>query len=239
MVLAAGKGSRMGALSDTLPKPLTLVNGQTLLERLLAHIRRAGCDKTIVNVHHLPEKIETALAEEIEAGFVEISDERADLLETGGGVKKALPLLGSQPFFVLNGDALLVDAVDTPASLVRLREHWDNDKMDVLLLLTRREEALGYEGVGDFYAAETDETLTVEFRDSRPDAPYAYCGVQLVNPAVYEGMPEGTWSNREIFRKAAKTGRLRGLLIAGHWMHVGTPEAVVAAEHKLTEIGAE
>ncbi|MBL4838117.1 MAG: nucleotidyltransferase family protein [Kordiimonadaceae bacterium] len=240
MILAAGKGSRMGVQSATVPKPLTVVAGQTLLARLLHHLRAALCTQVVVNVHHLPEKIEAALEPEIETGYVTISDERSGLLETGGGVKKALPLLGADPFYVVNGDALWVDASADNAfgNLARLKALWDGAQMDVLLLLVKREDALGYEGVGDFFAEGNSDVLQVEFRNERPDAPYVFGGVQLVAPDAYTDMPEGSWSNREIFRAAAKKGRLRGLLIDGHWMHVGTMGAVAEAEQKLAEIGA-
>jgi MurNAc alpha-1-phosphate uridylyltransferase len=235
MILAAGLGTRMGQLSRTMPKPLVKVSGKSLLERLLAQARAAGVEKTIVNVHHLAEQIEDFLAAHPHADNIEISDERTELLETGGGVKKALPKLGEGPFFVMNGDALWVD--NAKSNLQRLRESFDPNLMDVLLLLAPTEQALGYDGVGDFFA-EAGAAQPIRFRDDAPRAPYMFAGVQLIDPALYQGTPAGPFSNREVFRKAASKGRLYGLPIEGHWMHVGTPEAIGAAEAKLAEIGA-
>ncbi len=237
MILAAGKGTRMGALSDTLPKPLTMVKGVSLMDRLFAHFTEASVEKIIVNVHHLADQMETALNEHITSGLVEISDERGDLLETGGGVRHALPYLGTAPFFVVNGDALWVDAAQS--NLTRLKEAWNSDEMDVLLLLVPRAEALGYEGVGDFFMENNQGVNPLQFRDDADSAPYVFGGVLLINPTLYDDTPEGAWSNRIVFRKAAAAGRLYGLEIDGHWMHVGTPEAITAAEEKLDVLGAD
>lgn len=244
MILAAGKGLRMGDLSDTRPKPLTEVLEITLLDRILVHLHIAEVKQVVVNVHHLADQIEDHLASEIAKGYVQISDERDGLLETGGGVKRALPLLGHSPFFVINGDALWVDRMEP--NLARLRDTWDADKMDVLLLLVARDEALGYEGVGDFLSSEaasgesreTDVPVPLAFRGDAPGAPYVFGGVQVIHPRLYDDMPGGVWSNREVFRKAAAAGRLYGLPIDGHWMHVGTKEAIAAAEKKLLAIRA-
>jgi MurNAc alpha-1-phosphate uridylyltransferase len=235
MILAAGLGTRMGAISQSTPKPLVEVAGISLMDRLLAHAKMAELERLIVNVHHLAEQMEAALEDEIAAGFVQISDERNTLLETGGGVKKALPLLGEDPFFVMNGDALWVDKAES--NLARLKAHWDASKMDALLMLVPTADALGYDGVGDFFA--DDDTLQpIRFRDDAASAPYMFGGVQIIDPSLYEGTPEGPFSNRAVFRKAAARGRLYGLAINGHWMHVGTPEAISAAEEKLAAIGA-
>jgi len=236
MILAAGLGTRMGDLSEHTPKPLTKVNGVCLLDRLLAHADAASLRQLVVNVHHLPEQIETHLADRIAAGTVQISDERDALLETGGGVKKALPLLGTEPFFVMNGDALWINAEKN--NLLRLRDAWDPAHMDALLLLVPREEALGYEGKGDFFAAPGG-VQPIRFRNTAPAAPYIFGGVQLLDPHLYDGMPTDAFSNREVYRQAVSRGRLYGLPIKGNWMHVGTPEAIAAAEEKLRAIGAD
>ncbi len=237
MVLAAGKGTRMGALSDVTPKPLVPVAGIPLLDRILAHLKAAGCEKAVVNVHHLADQIERHLAPHVAAGHVAISDERTMLLETGGGVKKALPLLGRAPIHVINSDALWVDGDE--GTLKRLADAFDPERMDVLLLLVPTEEALGYDGAGDFIpAGDAASPVPISFRGSAPSAPVMFGGIQVVKPALYDGMPEGKWSNVEIFRKAEAAGRLYGLLHTGHWMHVGTPEAIKAAEAKLAQLGA-
>ena len=137
----------------------------------------------------------------------------------------------------MNGDALWVDAAQS--NLTRLKEAWNSDEMDVLLLLVPRAEALGYEGVGDFFMENNQGVNPLQFRDDADSAPYVFGGVLLINPTLYDDTPEGAWSNRIVFRKAAAAGRLYGLEIDGHWMHVGTPEAITAAEEKLDVLGAD
>ncbi|MCK0069249.1 nucleotidyltransferase family protein [Kordiimonas laminariae] len=235
MILAAGKGTRMRELSEQMPKPMVLVNGISLVDRLLAHAEQAGIEKVIINVHHLAGMLEHHLAPYTSDGFVEVSDERGELLETGGGVKKALPKLGNEPFLVMNGDALWIDKDES--NIDRLAEHWNPEEMDVLLLLVPTDEALGYDGVGDFLGAG-EGAFSIEFLGEASTASNMYAGVQIVKPEMYEGTPDGAFSNVEIFRKAAQHGRLYGLVIDGSWMHVGTPEAVKEAEEKLKELGA-
>ncbi len=235
MILAAGKGTRMRELSEQMPKPMVLVNGISLVDRLLAHAEQAGIEKVIINVHHLAGMLEHHLAPYTSDGFVEVSDERGELLETGGGVKKALPKLGNEPFLVMNGDALWIDKDES--NIDRLAEHWNPEEMDVLLLLVPTDEALGYDGVGDFLGAG-EGAFSIEFLGEASTASNMYAGVQIVKPEMYEGTPDGAFSNVEIFRKAAQHGRLYGLVIDGAWMHVGTPEAVKEAEEKLKELGA-
>jgi len=236
MILAAGLGTRMGGLSDHTPKALTKVNGISLLDRLRRHTAGAGVRTLVVNVHHLADQIENHLKADIETGGVVISDERDGLLETGGGVKKALPHLGSDPFFVLNSDALWVDA--GASNLTRLKRAWNAEVMDALLLLVPTNQALGYEGVGDFFA-EPGGAQPIRFRDNAETAPFMFGGVQMLTPGLYKGAPDGAFSNREIYRKAASLGRLYGLPIEGHWMHVGTEPAIADAEAKLVSIGAD
>jgi len=232
MVLAAGKGTRMRALSDRLPKPLVPVAGRTLIDRILDHLGAAGIQKPVVNIHHLADLMEAHLE-----GRVLISDERAELLETGGGVKKALPLLGDDSVFVINSDALWTDGTKDSA-LKRLHDHYEPETMDVLLLLVAREDALGYDGKGDFLCDVTpDKAVPLTFRGDAPEAPVMFGGVMIVKPSLYRDMPDGAWSNLLIFKKAAAEGRLYGLLHDGAWMHVGTPEAIDAAEARLKALG--
>jgi len=234
MILAAGLGTRMGELSKQLPKPLVKVKGVSLIDRQIAHALKVGIQHFVVNVHHHARQMEHHLAAAARAGNLVFSDERDQLLETGGGVKKAIPLLGSQPFFVINGDALWVDS--NAPNLERLRTAWDASLMDILLLLVPTHEALGYDGVGDFFAAPGG-VQPIRFRDDAARAPYMYGGVQLVEPSLYDDMPEGPFSNREIFRKAFSRGRLYGLPIDGYWMHVGTKAAIGDTEARLTALG--
>ena len=236
MILAAGLGTRMGGLSNHTPKALTIVNGICLMDRLRAHMAAAGVTNLVVNVHHLAEQVEAHLQADIDAGQLVISDERGALLETGGGVKKALPLLGTEPFFVANSDALWVDR--DASNLNRLKSAWDPALMDALLLLVPKKEALGYEGVGDFFA-KPGGAQPIRFRGEADTAPFIFGGVQLLASAAYEDMPDGAFSNRQIYRKAASVGRLYGLPIEGHWMHVGTARAIADSEAKLASIGAD
>jgi len=236
MILAAGLGTRMGGLSVHTPKALTKVNGICLIDRLRTHAASAGVQKLVVNVHHLAKQVEAHLQQDIDAGTIAISDERRALLETGGGVKKALPLLGVDPFFVLNSDALWVDT--DVSNMLRLKTAWNAEVMDALLLLVPTEQALGYDGVGDFFA-KPGGVQPIQFRGDAGAAPYMFGGVQLLDPGLYSGMPQGAFSNREVYRKAAENGRLYGLPIEGHWMHVGTPHAIAATEAKLASIGAD
>ncbi|WP_417464175.1 nucleotidyltransferase family protein [Kordiimonas sp.] len=237
IVLSAGLGTRMGAMSQITPKPLVPVLGQPLLDHTFAKLDALGVGPVVVNVHHLADKIEEHLSARIRDGRVLISDERAALLDTGGGVKKVLPLLGADPFFAINSDALWLDGARP--TLARLQEAFDPSVMDVLLLLVRTEHAHGYDGPGDFIPQLPLEDVTpVEFRGEALSAPVMFGGIQVVAPEMYEGMPEGTWSNREIFRKAAARGRLYGMVHDGRWFHVGTPEAVSEAEAEISKARA-
>ena len=237
MVLAAGRGTRMGALSEHMPKPLVPVLGKPLLDRILAHLYATGIGPTVINVHHLADQLEAHLQSHLAKGDVVISDERDALLETGGGVKKALSLLGDDAFLVINSDALWVDG--NAPTLRRLQEAFDPAIMDVLLLTVKTDEAAGYDGVGDFISDTMKPgPVPVQFRGDAAAAPVMYGGIQIVNPSLYDGTPDGAWSNREIFRKAAAKNRLYGLLHDGLWMHVGSPEGVTLAEARLKAAGA-
>ncbi|WP_417449929.1 nucleotidyltransferase family protein [Kordiimonas sp.] len=237
IILSAGLGRRMGELSAHTPKPLVRVAGRALLDRALDRTDEAGLDRVVVNVHHHADQIEDHLASRIGAGQVVISHERDKLLDTGGGVKKALPLLGEHPFFTINSDALWLDGAGS--TLLRLASVFDADRMDALLLLIPTPEALGYDGVGDFIPfAGGMGPVPISFRGEAPAAPVMYGGIQMIVPSLYDSTPVGAWSNRLVFRKAADAGRLFGLVHDGHWMHVGTPEGVMDAEARLKELGA-
>jgi MurNAc alpha-1-phosphate uridylyltransferase len=189
----------------------------------------------VVNVHHLADQIEDHLKHQIADGSVIISDERHELLETGGGTRRALKYLCKDPFFSINSDALWLDG--TKPTLKGMAEAFDPALMDVLLLMVPTEEATGYDGQGDFFVEETSEEPNVgplEFRGDRETAPFMYGGIMISKPDLYQEEPEGSWSNLVIFRKALARGRLYGLVHQGLWMHVGTPEGIDAAEKILT-----
>ncbi len=224
MVLAAGLGERMRPITDKLPKPLVPVAGKPLLDHVLDRLDAQGVERAIVNVHYLADLIENHLASR-KAPQIVISDERAKLLNTGGGVVKALPKLGSEPFFHINSDTIWIDGVRP--NLERLAEGFDPDTMDALLLLAASNDSIGYAGRGDFMMA-TDGRL--KKRPEREMAPFVYAGAALLRPELFKDAPEGAFSLTRLFDSAAETGRLHGLRLEGVWMHVGTPDAIAQAE---------
>ena len=231
-VLAAGLGKRMRPVTATVPKPLVEVAGKALLDHALDRIAEAGIGTAIVNVHYLADLIEGHLARRTEGGAAgpatRVSDERAALLETGGGIRKALPLLGDAPFVVLNSDSFWLEG---PASnLRRLIETWDGARMDSLLLVAPTATSLGYEGAGDFVM---DPDGRLERRGEREMAPFIYAGVAILNPALFADTPEGAFSLNLLFDRAITNGRLFGMRLDGQWLHVGTPEAIRAAEERV------
>ncbi len=227
MVLAAGLGVRMRPLTDTMPKPLVKVAGKALIDHVLDKLAAAGVKTTVVNVHYLAEQIEKHLAKR-KKPRIAISDERSLLLDTGGGVVKALPLLGDAPFFHVNSDTLWVDG-STP-NLARLAQAFDAKTMDALLLLAPAKGSIGYAGSGDF-SLHADGRLVA--RVAGTQAPLVYAGAAVLSPALFEHAPEGAFSLTALFERAAAKGRLHGLTIDGRWMHVGSPDAIALAEAAL------
>jgi MurNAc alpha-1-phosphate uridylyltransferase len=229
MVLAAGLGKRMRPLTDTVPKPLVRVAGKALIDYVLDRLSDAGVTQAVVNVHYHAAQIEAHLEGRTRPRIV-ISDEREEILDTGGGVVKALPHLGSAPFFHMNSDTLWIEGV-TP-NLSRLAAQFDAAGMDILLLLASTATSTGYEGRGDFNMA-ADGRLTR--RPEREIAPFVYAGAAVLSPAIFSDAPKGPFSLNRLFDRAAEAGRLYGLRLDGTWMHVGTPEAIAAAEAAILE----
>ncbi|NJM28815.1 MAG: nucleotidyltransferase family protein [Rhizobiales bacterium] len=227
MVLAAGLGVRMQPLTLTRPKPLVEAAGKALIDHGIEKLRAAGVKRAVVNVHYLADQIE-AWAKRQRGIEIAISDERRELLDTGGGIRNALPLLRGTPFFVLNSDSFWQDG-KIPA-LDRLNQHWNGDEMDCLLLLTPLERTVGYDGKGDF-------TIGVDGRLQRKSAgsgtAYAYSGAYLVKPELFAGSPHGKFSMNLLWDRAISQGRLFGIEHDGLWLHVGTPEAIGLAEAAL------
>jgi len=224
MVLAAGFGTRMRPLTDRLPKPLVRVAGKTLLDHVLDRLADAGVERAVVNVHHFAEQIIDHLESRRQPRSV-TSDERGLLLDTGGGVLKALPELGAAPFFLINADTIWIDGVKP--NLARLAEAFDAASMDALLLLAPTAGSVGYAGRGDFSMASDGR---LRKRAEREVAPFVYAGAAILTPALFAGSPAGAFSLTRLFEHAAEAGRLHGLRLEGLWMHVGTPEAIAAAE---------
>lgn len=225
MVLAAGKGTRMRPLTDTLPKPLVEVAGRTLIDRVLDRVAEAGIAEAVVNVHHHADLLERHVRARGGAPRIHVSDERDALLETGGGTRRALPLLGSEPFIAINADTIWIEGFRP--NLVRLMEGFDPERMDCLLLVAATSASVGYDGVGDFLM---DKDGRLSRRPERLVSPFVYAGAGVFAPRLFEGTPEGAFSLNRIFDTAAEAGRLFGLRLDGIWMHVGTPEAIAEAE---------
>lgn len=227
MILAAGLGTRLRPITDVTPKPLVKVAGQALIDYCFDLLRRVGIRSVVVNKHHLAEQISDYVGA-VSNLEIAVSDETAALLETGGGVKKALPLLGRTPFFVLNSDVIVLDS--GTSSLLKMHDFWDSEKMDALLLLHPVETAVGYAGSGDFHLGADGRLAR---RTKGEGAPYLFTGVQILNPALFDETPDEAFSLNLLYDKALANGRLYGLVHHGHWLHVGTPEAVTEAGERI------
>jgi MurNAc alpha-1-phosphate uridylyltransferase len=229
MVLAAGLGLRMRPLTEKMPKPLVPVAGQPLLDHVLDRLDQAGVTETVVNVHYLPDQIIDHVAGRKQPRVI-ISDERDQVLGTGGGVVRALPLLGNAPFYHVNSDTLWIDGVRP--NLARLAENFDPARMDILLLMAPTAGSIGYSGRGD-YAMLPDGSLLK--RKENQVVPFVYAGAAILSPSIFAGAPKGEFSLTRMFDRAEDQGRLFGLRLDGVWMHVGTPDAIPAAEEAFLE----
>jgi N-acetyl-alpha-D-muramate 1-phosphate uridylyltransferase len=225
MVLAAGFGKRMRPLTDTIPKPLVKVGGKPLIQYAFDRLHDAGVKRAVVNGHYLADQIEQWGKTQVSPVAV-FSDERDEILETGGGIVRALPLLGDKPFYVMNADCFWIDGA-VPA-LKRLAKQWDDEQMDCLLLLCHPTRTTGYDGNGDF-AISADGRLT------RAKS-HAYIGGYIVHPRFFADAPKGSFSTNVLWDRAIATGRLYGIAHDGWWLHVGTVPAIANAEAKLKEI---
>jgi MurNAc alpha-1-phosphate uridylyltransferase len=227
IVLAAGLGTRMRPYNGHIPKPLVAVGGKSLIDYGLDRLAEAGVERAVVNVHHLADAVEQHLASRRQPRIV-ISDERERLLGTGGGIARALPQLGDAPFFLVNSDTFWLD--DVKPNFGRLAGAFDPASMDALLLLAPTAGSIGYEGRGD-YAMLPDGRL--RRRAEQEVAPFIYAGAALLSPALFADAPTAAFPLTLLFDRAGANGRLFGLRLEGVWMHVGTPEAVAAAETAL------
>jgi len=229
MVLAAGLGTRMRPVTDTLPKPLVRVAGRALIDHVLDRLADAGVTTAVVNVHHMADAIEQHLKGRTRPK-IEISDERGELLDTGGGVVKALKALGDAPFFHVNSDTIWIEGV-TP-NLGRLAAMFDASEMDAVVLLAATATSIGYEGRGDFAMAPDGR---LRRRGEREVVPFVYAGAAILSPAMLADAPKGAFSLNRMFDRAMQAGKLFGLRLEGTWMHVGTPAAIKAAEAAILE----
>jgi len=212
-----------------MPKPLVQVAGQTLLDHVLNKLGDVGVSEAIVNVHYLPDQIIDHVAGRAKPCVI-ISDERNQVLGTGGGIVKALPLLGQAPFFLVNADTLWIDGVRS--NLARLAETFDPARMDILLLMAPTASSIGYDGNGD-YAMLPDGALRK--RKEHQVVPFVYAGAAIISPSIFADAPSGEFSLTKMFDAANAQERLFGLRLDGMWMHVGTPDAVAEAEEAFLE----
>ncbi len=227
MVLAAGLGTRMRPLTDRIPKPLVALRGRPLIDHVLDRLAAAGVSRAVVNVHHHADTLEAHLRQR-RAPQIVLSDERDALLDTGGGIVRALPLLGSQPFLIHNSDSVWVEGVGS--NLERLLAAWDPERMDCLMLLALGSTSRGYDGTGDF-TMDADGRLAR--RPEREPAPFVFAGVSIASPAMFTGATQGRFSLNKLWDRVGEQGRLFGIRLEGVWMHVGTPDALEDAERWL------
>jgi MurNAc alpha-1-phosphate uridylyltransferase len=232
MVLAAGLGKRMRPITDTIPKPLVRVSGKTLLDWGLDSLTEAGVERAVVNVHYLPDQIVEHVASR-QAPRIEISDERDGLLDSAGGIVRALPRLGAAPFYIVNADTFWID--EGVPNLTRLALAWDTGRMDILLMLADLEQATGHSGGTDFLVAP-DGTLSRA--RGAPDG-LIYAGAAIVHPRLFAAAPETPHSLNRYFDEAIASGRLHGMRMSGSWITVGTPDAIAPAEAAVKRALAE
>ena len=232
MVLAAGLGKRMRPITDTMPKPLVKIAGKALIDWGLDALAEAGVESAVVNVHYLPDQLVSHVSGRAKPA-IEISDERDALLDSGGGILRALPKLGSSPFFVLNADTFWIDGEDS--SLRRLALAWNDTEMDILLMLARLDQATGHSGGTDFLLA-SDGRLARAKGDPQG---LIYAGAAIVHPRIFADAPTGAHSLNVEFDRALAAGRLYGMVLDGDWITVGTPDAIAPAEAAVARATAK
>jgi N-acetyl-alpha-D-muramate 1-phosphate uridylyltransferase len=228
MVLAAGLGTRLRPVTDHLPKPLVEIDGSTLIDRAIDRLATAGVARVVVNLHYKGELIAAQLARRSHPQ-IELSREET-LLETGGGVKRALRLLDDS-FFVINGDILWLDG--TAAALGRLAGAFDPKRMDAILLLQRTTSAIGYDGRGDYFL---DPPGSPRRRGEREIAPYIFAGIQILHRRLFAGVDDDAFSLKRLYDRAEDSGRLGAIVHDGEWFHVGTPAGLAATQARLDEL---
>ena len=231
MIMGAGLGLRMRPLTDDRPKPLVTVGGKTLIDHSIDRLVAAGVKLVVVNVHYKAEMLRSHLSRRRDVEIV-FSDESDQLLDTGGGVVKAMPHFGNTSFFVINSDSIWVEnAPALPAMLAR----WDENRMDGLLLLADMPTAIGYDAQGDFILRPDRHVVRAR---GNTGAAYAYPGVQIVHPRMFADAPQGAFSTNIMWDRAVASARLFGTVLDGTWIHVGTPEARDEAEAALAALSA-
>jgi hypothetical protein len=232
MVLAAGLGTRLRPLTETVPKPMVPIAGKPMIDTVIDRLLAVGVEDVVVNTHHLAEVIETHLARRQRPRIAFSREE--EILETGGGVRKALPLLGERPFYVVNGKIVWLNGkVD---ALVRLAEAWEDARMDALLLLQPTVSAVGYDGPGDFFI---DQEGRIRRRREWEVAPFVYAGIQILHPRLFADAPDGAFSLNVLYDRGIEAGRLFGIRHDGEWFHVSTPRQLAEVEARIARGGSD
>ena len=233
MILAAGLGTRLRPITLERPKPLVAVGGVTMLDHALTRLKHVGVEHVVINMHYLADQI-IAHTAKLSSPKITLSDERGILLETGGGIKKALPLLtsepGSAPFWLMNSDSLWLEKQDQ--ALTNMKAFWNPQQMDILLLLANRATSLGYDGSGDFHLSDEKQ---LSRKGAAKNAPYIYAGVAILKPELFDNTPSDAFSLNILFDRALEKKRLYGFELDGTWLHVGTPQGLEDAERVIKE----
>jgi MurNAc alpha-1-phosphate uridylyltransferase len=229
MVLSAGLGTRMAPANRALPKPLVPLHGKALIDHVLDRLAEAGIKRAVVNLHHKADQIERHVRTR-KKPTITFSHEREALLDTGGGVKTALSLLGPGPFLIHNADSVWIEGIGS--NLIRLMEGWDDARMDCLMMLALSTAGVGYQGRGDF-AMDGDGRIRRR-RVEQEIVPFAFTGVSIAHPRLFKDSPEGAFSLNVVWSQAIAEKRAFGMRMEGIWMHVGTPDALTQAEQCLS-----
>ena len=224
MILAAGRGVRMRELTDHLPKPLISIAGEPIITRIVNKMQAHGIQKIVINTSYKGDMIKSALKS---FDLIHYSDE-PQALETGGGVKNALPILGNDPFFVSNADPVWIDK--TTSVFTQLEEAWNPETTDILLALIPLKQAFGDVPDGNYFI---ENGLPRRQRPGEKNIPYMFMGVQIIHPRVFKKSPDGIFSLRVLYDTAEREGRLRHIVFDGEWYHIGTPEALLEANKIL------
>jgi MurNAc alpha-1-phosphate uridylyltransferase len=226
MVMAAGYGKRLRPLTDTVPKPMVKVLGRPMIDVVLDRLVAAGVERAVINLHHLGAVIRDHLKSRKDIELVYSNE--SEILETGGGTKKALPLLGEDPFFVVNAKIIWLNGRED--ALHRLARAWDPERMDSLLLLQATVTAIGYGGAGDFLM---DQEGRLKRRPEWEVAPFLYSGIYICHPRLFDASPDGAFSVNILWDRAIEQGRLYGIRHDGEWYHVSTPQHLREVEREL------
>ncbi len=231
MTLAAGFGKRMRPLTNDRPKPMVELAGRPMIDHVLARLASAGIKRTIVNLHYQADVLENHLAKRAQKPAILFSNERDEILDTGGGIKRALSLIGEQPFVLHNSDSVWIEQATN--NLTALLARYDPDKMDALLLMAPVKTSLGYDGAGDFFI-EPDGRL--RRRAQKETSPNVFIGVSILHPRLFNDSPQGPFSINLLWDRAIARGRVYGIPFEGQWMHIGTPQALNDAQKVLQNV---